>query len=183
MEGNKSRCVTRLQQHLCVQCAAALIRINPETEEQNSTVDGLLNVHCCVYEWIILGVSAAFTCRDQHCILLIVHVFVVPVCIYLVWFLLRACVCVCVYLICTRQAVFVCSLLYCEHILTSASQQCIPVVIVSVKRKQSFKNPVLPVFAGAETLTFQLKFRLCVGVFSLLNYFKKINSWADILVL
>lgn len=44
-------------------------------------------------------------------------------------------------------------------LLRTLSDLCIPVVIVSVKGKQSFKKP-----GAAVTLTFQLKFSSCVGV-------------------
>lgn len=64
-----------------------------------------------------------------------------------------------------------------QHILTYASQQCIPVVIVSVKRKQSSKtwcSLSLP-----ELKLWHFSRSSGVWVLCLLNYFEKTNNWAD----
>lgn len=132
-------------------CAAALIRISPEAEEQTAQL--------MVY-WMWDHTGSERSIYLQGSTLYIINcACICGACVYISGVVPSTCV-----RLCLRRAVCVCSLLYSEHILTSASQRCIPVVIVSVKRKQSFKSLVLPVFAGAETLTFQLKFSLCVGV-------------------
>lgn len=69
------------------------------------------------------------------------------------------------------------SQLFFQHILTYASQQCIPVVIVSVKRKQSSKtwcSLSLP-----ELKLWHFSRSSGVWVLCLLNYFEKTNNWAD----
>lgn len=113
----------------------------------------------------------------------------------MIYMCIRACICVlfflnmCLY-VCisvyththihtTEASPFLCgsSQLFFQHILTYASQQCIPVVIVSVKRKQSSKtwcSLSLP-----ELKLWHFSRSSGVWVLCLLNYFKKTNSWAD----
>lgn len=112
---------------------------------------------------IILWASRAFTSRDQQCIFLITLLLVVHVCIYLVWLLLHVCVFTLYVLHKLVFCVSVAAHCFILNSLTSASQRCIPVVTVSVKRKQSSKTCCSPSSPVLKLWHFSWTSGVCVG--------------------